>query len=245
MLELTSFFYNFRFSDWIYHTSSDCGPSFFTFTGFYERRIRRIFPALIVMLFVSLAIAYRYFLPIELSDFAASMVSAAFSVSNIHFYHQTGYFDGPSSSKPLLHTWSLAVEEQFYIFLPILLVLLRRFAPRRVDLSIYFIVALSFLASAYGAIKLSSSYFLPCPHAGVGAAVRDDACSGFMPADPPASSTGSRRSCGRDTNSRLGRPLPKFNSFPRIGCSPTLSRDSAHHRCRELRPSTWLLAPSP
>jgi peptidoglycan/LPS O-acetylase OafA/YrhL len=135
----------------------------FTFVQFYERRIRRIFPALFVMLFVCLAVAYRYFLPVEFSDFATSMVTAALSVSNIYFYNQTGYFDSPSSSKPLLHTWSLAVEEQFYIFLPILLVLLRRFAPRRVDLGIYLIAAVSFLTSVYGAIHYPAGTFYLAP----------------------------------------------------------------------------------
>jgi peptidoglycan/LPS O-acetylase OafA/YrhL len=135
----------------------------FTFVHFYERRIRRIFPALFVMLFAALLLAYRYLLPIELSDFATSMVTAAFSVSNIYFFHQTGYFDNLASSKPLLHTWSLAVEEQFYIFLPILLVLLRRFAPRRVDAAIYLIATGSLLLSAYGAFHYPAATFYLAP----------------------------------------------------------------------------------
>lgn len=121
----------------------------FTFAGFYERRIRRIFPALFAMLLASAVLGYRYLLPIEFLDFSKSLAAAAFSVSNIYFRLQSGYFDGPAITKPLLHTWSLAVEEQFYVFLPILLVLLRRFLPRRVDLAIYLLALVSFAVSIY------------------------------------------------------------------------------------------------
>ena len=131
----------------------------FTFAGFYERRIRRIFPALFVMLFASLILAYFALLPLEFVDFAKSLAAAALSVSNMYFWLHSGYFDAPASTKPLLHTWSLAVEEQFYILLPILLVLLRRFLPRRVDLTLYSIAAGSFLLSIYGAFRFPSTTF--------------------------------------------------------------------------------------
>ncbi|MEA3162068.1 MAG: hypothetical protein QOD95_3616, partial [Gammaproteobacteria bacterium] len=131
----------------------------FTFAGFYERRIRRIFPALLVMLLVSLILAYKYLLPIELVSFSKSLAAACFSISNIFFWLQSGYFDAPASETPLLHTWSLAIEEQFYVFLPILLVLLHRFAPRRINLAICLFTAVSLLISIYGAYRFPSASF--------------------------------------------------------------------------------------
>ena len=131
----------------------------FTFANFYERRVRRIFPALFVMLFVSSLVAYRYLLPLELKDYAISLTAAGFSVSNFYFWRQSGYFDAAAASQPLLHTWSLAVEEQFYILLPILLVLLRRLAPRRIDLSIYLIASVSLVLSIYGALRYPAATF--------------------------------------------------------------------------------------
>lgn len=131
----------------------------FSFARFYERRIRRIIPALLAVLLASTVLGFYFLLPAELVDFAKSLFAATFSVSNIYFWGQTGYFDGPATTKPLLHTWSLAVEEQFYVLLPILLVLLRRFLPRRVDVVIYVLASLSFLISVYGAFRYPSATF--------------------------------------------------------------------------------------
>lgn len=122
----------------------------FTFSGFYERRIRRIFPALIVMLAVVSAMAYRFLLPSELSDFAGSMIAAISSYANLWFSRQpTGYFAAPSSLKPLLHTWSLGVEEQFYFVMPILVVIVARFARRQLKACVLTLAMVSFLFSIY------------------------------------------------------------------------------------------------
>ncbi len=92
----------------------------FSAAGFMERRIRRIFPALIVMLAVVTVISFFLLLPTQLKGYASSLISAAGFVSNTYFVQKTGYFDVPDSDHPLLHTWSLAVEMQFYIFVAIL-----------------------------------------------------------------------------------------------------------------------------
>jgi peptidoglycan/LPS O-acetylase OafA/YrhL len=135
----------------------------FSIVNFYERRIRRIFPALIVMLLGACALAYRYLFPTELADFARSLLAAMFSVSNFWFWHQAGYFDAPSAFKPLLHTWSLAVEEQFYLFFPIFLVLIRRFAPRQLKAAIFGFAALTFALSIFYVKRDATAAFFFSP----------------------------------------------------------------------------------
>jgi peptidoglycan/LPS O-acetylase OafA/YrhL len=140
----------------------DMELSRFSIASFYERRIRRIFPALFFMLIVTSIFACVYLLPTELEHFAASLVAATGSVSNIYFWNQSGYFDSPATTKVLLHTWSLAVEEQFYIIFPILLVLIRRLFKERLRLSIVVLTMVSFVASAFGAFRSrSTTFYMP------------------------------------------------------------------------------------
>jgi peptidoglycan/LPS O-acetylase OafA/YrhL len=87
---------------------SEIAQSRFSVIRFYERRIRRIFPALFAMLGVSSVFAMIYLLPGELVNYSKSMLAATLSVSNFYFWQHSGYFDLPLS-QPLLHTWSLAV----------------------------------------------------------------------------------------------------------------------------------------
>lgn len=131
----------------------------FSLLHFYERRVRRILPALFVTLAVCALLAYRLFLPAELNEFAKSFLAATFSASNIFFYHQSGYFEGAAAMKPLLHTWSLAVEEQFYIFLPLFLLCLKRFTPGSRKIAVSSVAAVSFLVSAWGALHRPDAAF--------------------------------------------------------------------------------------
>jgi len=94
----------------------------FSFKRFYLRRVRRLFPALLATLLFCLALSYFLLSPTDLIDFSKSLVTAVLSVSNIFFWSEVGYFDSDSSLKPLLHTWSLSVEEQFYFIWPAVLV---------------------------------------------------------------------------------------------------------------------------
>ncbi len=141
---------------------SETAAGTFSFAGFYARRIRRIVPALFVMMLGCAVVAYRVLLPSELEGFAKSMAAAGFSFSNFYFWSQSEYFGQVWRSTPLVHTWSLGVEEQFYLLLPIVLVLLRRFFPRRFDLGIYAIAAVSFGLSIYVTLRYpSAAYYLP------------------------------------------------------------------------------------
>lgn len=101
----------------------------FSLLSFYERRARRILPALIAVMLVCLPAAALLLLPRDLEDFTQSLVAVASFSSNILFWLESGYFDRTAELKPLLHTWSLAVEEQFYILFPLLLLALWQ-APR-------------------------------------------------------------------------------------------------------------------
>ena len=105
---------------------TDIARSQFSVFSFYERRVRRIFPALFGMLAVFILFAAIYFLPAELEDSGKAMLASTTSSSNFYFWRHSGYFDSPLS-KPLQHTWSLAVEEQFYLLWPPLLALLLYF----------------------------------------------------------------------------------------------------------------------
>jgi peptidoglycan/LPS O-acetylase OafA/YrhL len=104
----------------------------FSILKFYERRCRRILPALFVMFALTTAAASVLLLPPDFKELSESLLASTLFVSNVYFWQHSGYFDGASEFKPLLHTWSLAVEEQFYIFFPLMLWLLARRWPRLV-----------------------------------------------------------------------------------------------------------------
>lgn len=88
--------------------------------AFYIRRFRRLAPAFFAMLFATMALGWFILLPFEYREFAKSAIATTVYLSNVLFFRSAGYFDTASEEKPLLHTWSLAVEEQFYIVLPLL-----------------------------------------------------------------------------------------------------------------------------
>ncbi|CAN5193521.1 hypothetical protein BH10PSE11_BH10PSE11_08390 [soil metagenome] len=93
----------------------------FSLKSFYGRRIRRIFPALIACMFAVLAYGFVVLMPFELAQLGKHVFFGASFLSNIALFSETGYFDGTAALKPLLHLWSLGVEEQFYILWPALL----------------------------------------------------------------------------------------------------------------------------
>jgi peptidoglycan/LPS O-acetylase OafA/YrhL len=142
---------------------ADLTAGSFSFLKFYERRIRRILPALLAMLIVSTVLAWRYLTPAELEAYGRSQCAALFSFSNIFFHNQAGYFASPSTLTPLLHTWSLAVEEQFYIVFPLLIVLIYRTLPRLLALILCILAAVSFVGAAITVSRDANSAFFYAP----------------------------------------------------------------------------------
>jgi len=119
----------------------------FSIVAFYERRARRIFPALFSLLFFCIVATSVLFNPKEMSAFGETLLATTFFVSNLYFWktaHPLGYFDNEVNSKPLLHTWSLSVEEQFYVAFPLLLFLLFRWAKSSVRIWLVLLTAVSF-----------------------------------------------------------------------------------------------------
>src|SRR5881392_2065198 len=116
----------------------------FSLLAFYNRRIRRIFPALIVVLCVTLVLGWLWMLPAAYAQLSSDVFASAAFFANIALLLQSGYFDIESARKPLLHLWSLGIEEQFYLFWPLMLMLAARL---RLRLSMLAAVSIAGLAS--------------------------------------------------------------------------------------------------
>lgn len=119
----------------------------FSIAGFYERRARRILPALFVVMLCSIPLAWLWMFPSQFRDFGQSLSAVGAFVSNFLFWHESGYFSGPSDTKPLLHTWSLAVEEQFYVVFPLFLAVIWRMGRRQAATVIVVAALVSLLLS--------------------------------------------------------------------------------------------------
>jgi peptidoglycan/LPS O-acetylase OafA/YrhL len=120
----------------------------FSIGAFFRRRILRIAPALACMLAVTSAIAAFVLPPLALVQYGESLIAAVFSYSNLYFWTQAGYFN-PTVTKLLLHTWSLGVEEQFYLVLPVTLLLAARGPKGALRWTIALAGAASFASAAY------------------------------------------------------------------------------------------------
>ena len=135
----------------------------FSIVNFYERRARRILPALFFVMLVCIPFAWMWMLPSQMKDFSESLVAVSLFASNILFWRESGYFDAAAEEKPLLHTWSLAVEEQYYVLFPIFLILAWRFGKNRVFWMIVVMAAISLLLSEWGWRKQPTANFYLAP----------------------------------------------------------------------------------
>ncbi len=122
----------------------DMAKGTFSAKKFYERRIKRLFPALFFVAACCSIIAWNLYLPFDLEDFYSNLASVFNFTSNIHFYIHSGYFDPSSELNALLHTWSLTVEEQFYFVFPWILVLAFKFGRKAVWVTIVSLMIISF-----------------------------------------------------------------------------------------------------
>ena len=122
----------------------------FRLSQFWLRRVRRILPASTLMVLLTLLAGYLILLPQDFKELASSAIMQQLMMANIFYWAHTGYFDGAAELKPLLHTWSLAVEEQFYFTYPVLLVCLNRFSRTIIALVVAFLMTVSFCLSVWG-----------------------------------------------------------------------------------------------
>ncbi|MFO1217407.1 MAG: acyltransferase [Burkholderiaceae bacterium] len=155
---------------------NDCAAGKFSIPTFYERRARRILPALFVVIAVSSLFAWLWMLPVETQAFTRSVLAAVGFLPNLYFWSTTNYFATAAEELPLLHTWSLGVEEQFYVLFPLMIWVLWRAGVRALLLSTLFLALVSFGLSewAWRSGKLSSNFFFPVTRAWelmIGAAV--------------------------------------------------------------------------
>jgi len=138
----------------------------FSILTFYERRARRILPVLFCVMLVCLPFAWFWMLPYEMENFSRSILAVVFFVSNILFWRQTGYFATDAALEPLLHTWSLAVEEQYYFFFPLAFLACWRLGLRWV-IGLFVLAGLASFAVAYwGATNRPDATFYLLPTRG-------------------------------------------------------------------------------
>ena len=122
----------------------------FSFTYFYERRARRILPALFFIMLLCIPFAWILLLPHELIDFGKSLMATSLFSSNILFWLESDYFAADAELIPLIHTWSLAIEEQFYLFFPLIMIFFWVIGKRHLFWILSIIAIVSFTLTEWG-----------------------------------------------------------------------------------------------
>jgi peptidoglycan/LPS O-acetylase OafA/YrhL len=229
---------------------ADIREGSFSLGNFYKRRMLRILPALFVMFLVTSVLAYVYCLPVELEDYAKGLASAIGSISNIYFADTAGYFDAPAEAKPLLHTWSLGVEEQFYLLAPLLMLVGWRLARERARWLFAVAATLSFAAAVVISYRNATFVFYLTPfrawELGLGALLS----IGLIPSPAGASA---RNACGMAgvllllgviTLGSPDAPLLVMTSLASVGAALVIAssdrEQSAAGRLLSLRPLVFV-----
>ena len=142
---------------------SELSAQEYSILKFYERRARRILPALLFIFISVTPFAWFWLMPSDLEEYFESLMAATIFLSNFYFWDQSGYFDSSAELKPLLHTWSLAVEEQYYIIFPLILSFIWRFGRRVMLWSVWLLLIFSILIAQYqvNTSQVSAFFLLP------------------------------------------------------------------------------------
>lgn len=142
---------------------NDLRAGSFSIVNFYERRARRILPALFLVMFSSLPFVWFWLSPEDMKAFSKGLIAVPLFVSNFLFWYQSGYFDIATEIKPLIHTWSLGIEEQFYLLFPLFLIMIWRWSAGKIIVALLTIFIASLSASQWGAYNYPDFAFYMLP----------------------------------------------------------------------------------
>ncbi|MCU1321264.1 MAG: acyltransferase 3 family protein [Acidobacteriaceae bacterium] len=233
------------------HVYRETRSGTFSLRRFYERRAKRILPAFFFVIFTLYVLGCLLLSSTELKRFAAQALAAIASCSNLYFWLREGYFAPKADTNLLLMTWSLGVEEQFYVFFPLLMMLLKRLSPRRLLACLGVLSFLSFLLSAVGVVHYPTATFYLLPtrawEIGLGCIL------GIFEVEVPQSSLFRKQGYRTDLLAfgalvgLIGSCVlySKATPFPGVAALLPVGAALALIRTRESRINSWILSAKP